>query len=260
MNQFIHLLTNSGIGLPTDLWLPVTTRVPPQSSHQVTAGASWAYGKSLTLSMELYYKTLHNVIDFSERSVFFNPYDKWEDMVETGTGKAYGMEWMARKKIGQITGIGSYTLSRSTRQFDNINKGKAYPFKYDRRHEVKWALVWERSKRFEASASWYFASGYAVSLPSSEYYDPNTGRMITVYESRNNYRMPAYHRMDVTLKFMKQKKRYLRSWVLSVYNVYNRFNPFYLEEVQSPDPNSKRVYDGVSVFPIIPSLSYQFKF
>jgi outer membrane receptor for ferrienterochelin and colicin len=260
MNQFIHLLTNNGIGLPTDLWLPVTPGVPPQSSNQVSAGASWAYDKSLTLSMELYYKTLKNVIDFREKSIYFNAYDSWEDMVEIGTGKAYGMEWMARKKQGQFTGLGSYTLSRSTRQFDNINNGKSYPFKYDRRHEIKMALVWEKSKRFEASAAWFFTTGYAISLPESKYYDPNRGIMIDVYGSRNNFRMPNYHRLDLSVKFMKQKKKYLRSWVLSIYNVYNRFNPFYLEETENPDPNNKTVYKGISVFPFFPSISYQFKF
>jgi outer membrane receptor for ferrienterochelin and colicin len=265
MAQFIHLLTNSGVGLPTDLWLPVTPKVPPQSSSQVSAGASWAYDKSLTLSMELYYKSLKNVIDFNEESVFFNAYDNWEELVTTGTGKAYGIEWMFRKKKGKVTGLGSYTLSRSTRQFAAINEGRSFPFKYDRRHEIKMAVIWEKSKRFEASAAWYFSTGYAISLPEAQYYDPNAGPdngggIIDVYGSRNSFRMPNYHRLDLSVKFMKQKKKYLRSWVLSVYNVYNRFNPFYLEATDSPDPIQKGVYKGVSVFPFIPSLSYQFKF
>lgn len=259
MNQFIHLLTNSGIGLPTDLWLPVTPNVPPQWSRQVTAGGSWAKDKSFTVSMELYYKTLQHVIDFSEQSLFFNAYDKWDEVVETGRGRAYGMEWMVRKKQGTITGIASYTLSRSIRQFDAINMGQWYPFKYDRRHEVKWSLIWEKSKRFEASVSWFFASGYAVSLPEAAYYDPNTGSMVTVYASRNGYRMPNYHRMDLSVKLLKQKKKHLRCWVFSVYNVYNRFNPFYLEEIESSDPNKRRYY-GISIFPFCPSFSYQFKF
>jgi outer membrane receptor for ferrienterochelin and colicin len=259
MNQFIHLLSNTSLGLPTDLWLPVTKKVPPQSSQQVAAGASWNYDKSLVFSMELYYKTLKNVIDFTERTVFFNPYDNWEDLVESGTGKAYGMEWLMRKRKGKLTWLTSYTLSKSTRRFPTINNGQSFPYKYDRRHEIKLALVWQKSKKFEVSALWYYTTGYAITLASAEYYDPNVNYMVEIFDSRNNFRMPDYHRLDLSFRFIKQKRKYLRSWVVSIYNVYDRFNPFYLLEYSGPDAK-KSEYDGISVFPFFPSISYQFKF
>ncbi|HYC28318.1 MAG TPA: TonB-dependent receptor, partial [Chitinophagaceae bacterium] len=156
MNQYIHLLTNANVGLPTDLWVPVTKNIPPQSSHQFSGAVSYSHDKSWEFSMEVYYKLLNNVVDYGEKTGFsYNTYS-WEDMLETGTGKAYGVEWLVQKKKGKVTGLASYTLSRSTRQFANINEGKAYPFKYDRRHELKMAVVWQASSRFEASANWFF--------------------------------------------------------------------------------------------------------
>jgi outer membrane receptor for ferrienterochelin and colicin len=259
MNQFIHLLSNNALGLPTDLWLPVTERVPPQTSWQVSAGTSYDHDNSLTFSMEVYYKKLKNVIEYTDASVFFNAYDNWEDMVVAGKGRTYGIEWFAQKKKGKWTGLASYTLSRSTRQFAEINEGKEYPFRYDRRHELKTAIVYKPSSRFEASANWFLMSGIVLSLPNAWYYDPYSGRYIYIYESRNNHRLPAYHRMDISFKFMKQKKKYLRTWIISVYNVYNRLNPLYLEAEGSGSVNKIR-FTAVTIFPILPSVSYQFKF
>lgn len=259
MNQFIHLLTNNGLGLPTDLWLPVTQRLPPQTADQVSAAVSYNPDQSLVFSMEGFYKKLNNIIEFTDGSLFFNAYDSWEDLVETGSGKSYGLEWLAQKKKGKLTGLLSYTLSRSTRLFPNINNGKEFPFRYDRRHEVKIAAVWRPSSRFEAGINWFLSSGAAISLPYTWYYDPYTARYIDIYESRNNYRLPAYHRMDISVKFMKQKKRHLRTWVISVYNVYNKFNPFYMEATGIGNLNNLE-FKATSIFPFLPSFSYQFKF
>lgn len=259
MNQFIHLLTNNALGLPTDLWLPVTQRVPPQTSIQVSAGTSYDHDKSLVLSMEVYYKRLKNVIEYTDPSVFFNAYDNWEDMVIIGKGRTYGIEWFAQKKKGKWTGLASYTLSRSTRQFAEINEGKEFPFRYDRRHELKTAVVYKPSNRFEISANWFLMSGIVVTLPNGWYYDPYTGRYVDIYESRNNFRLPVYHRLDVSLKFIKQKKKYQRTWILSVYNVYNRLNPLYLEP-EGTGSDNKIQFTAVSIFPFLPSVSYQVKF
>lgn len=259
MNQFIHLLSNNALGLPTDLWLPVTERVPPQTSLQVSAGTSYDHDKSLSFSMEVYYKRMRHVIEYTDASVFFNAYDNWEDLVITGTGRTYGIEWLAQKKKGRWTGLASYTLSRSTRQFAGLNEGKEFPFRYDRRHELKTAIVYKPSARFELSANWFLMSGIVMSLPNAWYYDPYTGRYMDIYESRNNYRLPVYHRMDISVKFMKQKKKYLRTWIVSVYNVYNRLNPLYLEP-EGTGSNNKINFTAVTLFPILPSVSYQFKF
>lgn len=259
MNQFIHLLTNNSLGLPTDLWVPVTQRLPPQTSLQASAGVGYDHDKSIAFSIEAFYKKLGNLIEYTDGSVFFNAYDNWEDMVETGTGKSYGVEMLAQKKKGKLTGLASYTLSRSTRRFENINDGKEFPFRYDRRHEIKMSAVWRPSLRFEMAANWFLSSGLAISLPDSWYYDPNTQRYLDIYENRNNYRMPAYHRMDLSFRFMKQKRKYLRTWVVSIYNVYNRFNPFYMEPEGSANNNNSK-FRAVAIFPILPSVSYQFKF
>lgn len=259
MSQFIHLLTNGNIGLPTDLWVPVTERVPPQLLKQFSAGVSYSHDKLLEVSMEAYYKSMKNVIDYGERSGFSNATYNWEEMLETGRGKAYGLEWLVQKKKGRITGLASYTLSKSTRQFANINNGKAFPFKYDRRHEFKAAVVWQASEKFQASANWFYLSGAAVTMPSSYYFDPFTGRYIDVYTSRNESRMPDYHRLDVSMKFIKQKRKYTRTWVVSIYNAYNRLNPFYRSKTYEY-PGNKILFKDVTVFPILPSVSYQFKF
>ncbi len=259
MYQYIHLLTNSNLGLPTDLWLPATEKVPPQSSKQISIGTSYSHDKSLDLSVEVYYKALNNVIEYSEGAGFGNIYNRWEDIVESGKGKTYGMEWLLQKRKGKITGLAGYTLSRSLRQFQNINDGRTFPFKYDRRHEIKLAAIWQPSPKFEVGADWIFSSGQAISMPLGYYFDPFTGRYIDIYESRNNFRMPDYHRLDVSVKFIKQKKRYLRTWILSVYNAYHRFNPFFRYK-EYDYFNNKIVFKEVSVFPIVPSISYQFKF
>lgn len=260
MNQFIHLLTNSNVGLPTDLWLPVTKNIPPQISRQAAAGASYSYDNTMVMSMEVYYKTLKNVIDYTEGSVFYNAYENWEKMVETGTGKSYGIEWLFRKTKGKVTGLASYTLSRSTRQFAGINEGKPFPFKYDRRHEVKTAIVWRPSAKFEYSANWLFSTGNAISIPNDYYFNPYTNQFIDIYSSRNNYRMRPTHRLDMSVKFIKQKKRYIRTWLISVYNAYNRLNPFFVYRGFEDGDFSTPVYKEVSGFPILPAVSYQFKF
>ncbi|HEU4472778.1 MAG TPA: TonB-dependent receptor [Flavisolibacter sp.] len=258
MNQFIHLLTNSNLGLPTDLWLPVTRRVPPQTSRQLAGGAYFRPAGSIEVSVEVYYKSLRNVIDYSEGRSFGNAYDSWEDLVQVGKGKAYGVEWMLQKKRGKLTGMMSYTLGRTVRRFAQINEGRSFPYKYDRRHEAKAVAIWQPKAGFEISGSWILSSGIAITMPVAYYFDPNSSQFIDIYEGRNNARMPAYHRMDVSMKFSKKKKWFTRTWVLSIYNVYNRFNPFF--RYKEYDAANKVYYSEVAVFPFMPSFGYQFKF
>ncbi len=259
MNQYIHLLTNGNLGLPTDLWLPVTKRVPPQVSYQVAGAVSYSYDKSMEASAEVYYKKLKNVIEYAEGTGFTNSFTNWEDLLQLGKGKAYGMEWMIQKKKGKLTGLLSYTLSWSKRQFDKINAGKPFPYKFDRRHEIKTAIVWQPRHNLEISADWFFASGNAISLPKGQYYNPVTATYIDIYEGRNDFRMPAYHRMDIAIKWMKQRKKFLRTWTLSVFNAYNQQNTFFL--YKSNDYLNNRVkFRKVTLFPVLPSVTYQFKF
>ncbi len=258
MSQFIHLLTNSSIGLPTDLWVPVTDKVPQQYSQQGAAGIAYTHQSGIELSVEGYYKTMNNVIEYKEGANFLSSSASWEDKVEIGKGKSYGAEVFLQKKKGQFTGMIGYTLSWTTRQFDNLNKGQEFPYRYDRRHDFKIAGVYSLAKHIEISAEWVYGTGNAITMPVGMYQGPN-GADIEIYGSRNGYRMKAYHRGDVSMKFSKQHKRNWESaWVVGIYNVYNRKNPFYIYSTTGVGGNT--VFKQVSLFSIIPSITYQFKF
>lgn len=261
MAQFIHLLTNNGLGLPTDLWVPATRLVPPQQSRQWALGWAYNYKRDYEFSVEGYYKTMHNVIEYAEGASFVNTIGSWEDRIETGRGWSYGAELFAQKKKGRTTGMAGYTLSWTARRFANLNNGQTFPYKYDRRHDFKMAVVHQVGKRFQLSADWVYGTGIATSFPVAMYQDAY-GREIEVYEGRNGHRLPAYHRMDVGLKWSKQKKRHEKAWVVNIYNVYNRLNTFYVyrDAEYSSDGTYKNVFTKVTLFPIIPSISYQFKF
>jgi TonB-dependent Receptor Plug Domain/CarboxypepD_reg-like domain len=259
MNQYIHLLSNSGIGLPTDLWVPVTQRVPPQVAHQVAAGLAYNLNDRYEFSVEGYYKTMRNVIEYAEGATYLDPASNWENKVEVGNAKSYGAEFFIQRKKGRLTGLLGYTLSQTNRQFDNINFGKTFPYRYDRRHDFKVAVVYQLTKKIEVSADWVYGTGQAISLPAEKYIDAQ-GNEVLVYKERNGYRMPAMHRMDLSISFFKQKKKWSRSWVVSVYNVYNRMNPFYIYLGTRDNPPYDPVFKRAALFPIIPSISYQFKF
>jgi hypothetical protein len=200
---------------------------------------------------------MDNVIEYKEGASFFNTVTNWEDKIETGTGKSYGAELFLQKKKGRFTGMLGYTLSWTTRQFDNLNNGEEYPYRYDRRHDIKIAGVYSLTPKIELSADWVYGTGNAITMPIGIAQGYNYGA-IEVYGKRNDYRMGAYHRGDVSIKFKKVKKRWERAWILSAYNVYNRYNPFYIRR----DINvfGYPTFTQISLFPVIPSISYQFKF
>jgi hypothetical protein len=252
MNQYVNLLTNSSVGLPTDLWVPSTDRIPPQLSRQAAAGFAYTHDAGYEFSLEGYYKTMENIIEYKEGSSFFNSTTGWEDKVEVGKGTSYGAEVFVQKKKGKFTGMMGYTLSWTNRTFANLNGGVTFPYKYDRRNDFKIAGVYTVSKRIELSAEWVYGTGNAITLPVA-YYQGINGEEVTVYGSRNGYRMPSYHRGDVSIRFSKEKPRWSRSWILGAYNVYNRKNPFFIYQTNG-------TFKMVSLFPIIPSISYQFKF
>lgn len=256
MNQFIHLLTNSSIGLPTDLWVPVTDKIPVQRAYQGALGFAYTYNKSVEVSLEGYYKTMDNLIEYKEGASFFNTNDNWEDKVEIGKGYSYGGEFFLQKKQGRFTGMLGYTLSWTNRQFANLNKGDVFPYKYDRRHDLKVAGVFKLTDRIELSAEWVYGTGNAITVPISYYFGADNN-VVQVFGSRNGYRMAPYHRGDVSVKFIKQRKKWESAWIISAYNVYNRRNPFFIYSERNPNGV---VFKQVSLFPIIPSVSYQFKF
>lgn len=257
MNQFINLLTNSSIGLPTDLWVPVTDKIPPQLSHQAAAGIAYTYWTGIEISVEGYYKTMENIIEYKEGASYFNSTTSWEEKVELGKGKSYGGELFVQKKKGKFTGMLGYTLSWTTRQFDNLNNGEEFPYRYDRRHDLKIAGVYSLTDRIEVSAEWVYGTGNAITVPLGKYQGPD-GNVLDIYGKRNDFRMQPYHRGDISIKFSKFKKNWQSAWIVSVYNVYNRQNPFYV--YSSTNNAGSTTFKQVSLFPIIPSISYQFKF
>lgn len=267
MAQFIHLLTNNGIGLPTDLWVPVTDRIKPQQSHQVAVGLAQSLANDYEISVEGYYKWMKNIIDYKDGVSFLNTNQSWEDKVEMGKGWSYGGELFIQKKSGRLTGMMGYTLSWTNRQFPTINFGKRYPYKYDRRHDFKIAGVYHVSKKIELSADWVYGTGNAISMPLFRYntasgYNPgsNFGGDIFYYGDRNNFRMRAYHRMDLGINFIKAKKNGgERIWNISVYNAYSRRNPYFIYSDYNYT-QQKYNFRQISLFPILPSFSYNLKF
>jgi hypothetical protein len=261
MRQFIHLLTNETAGLPTDLWVPATDRAKPEDSWQVALGIAKPLKikkHEFEISVEAYYKEMNNVISYKEGADFFGINESWEDKVESGWGQTYGSELFVQKKYGKLSGWFGYTLSWSNRKFSNINQGELYPFKYDRRHDMSIVLTYDVSDNISFSANWVFGSGQALSLPEYQYIvNSGSGSTIAVgqAENKNSYRMPNYHRLDFGMTFKKEKKWGERTWNFGFYNAYNRLNPFfvYVDNYQSK-------INQISLFPIIPSISYNFKF
>jgi len=259
MNQFIHLLSNSGIGLPTDLWVPVTEHIPPQKSFQYTLGTAYTSPKNIEYSIEAYYKDMQNVLEYEEGASFTNTTINWEERVAIGNGKSRGIELLVQKKKGTTTGLVGYTLSKSDRTFASINEGKTFPYRYDRRHDFKFLINHKFSERFELSFDWVFGTGQATTIPLQTYVD-GSGERVVVYSDRNGFRMPVYHRADVSMSFHKQKRKFSRSWIVGVYNVYGRQNPLFIS-LNSHDINRATGLKQASflAFPI-PSVTYQFKF
>lgn len=292
MSQYIHMLSNSNLSLPSDLWVPVTKDILPMRSRQVAAGVFYDRGK-FEYSVEAYYKTMDNVLEYKDGASFFSTSTGWEEKVCMGRGWSYGIEFFVQKKIGRTTGWLGYTLATSMRQFDRpgmiINDGRPFPAKYDRRHDLSATVSHELSKHWDVSATFVFASGNRGSLAFDEYptnlgqgsgaqggFQPGEkfpggfkdGFNISDYlPYRNNYRMPAYNRLDLGVNYKKEKKHGTSIWNLSVYNAYNRQNPFLLTKGVHVEYDAKGdpidrwpVLKQISIFPIIPSISYTFKF
>lgn len=265
MAQFIHLLTNAGLGLPTDLWVPATANIGPQKAMQVALGGVKNFN-SFEFSAEAYYKTMDGLIEYKDGATYLNLDEDWQDKVAVGEGVSYGIELLLQKKVGKISGWVGYTLSKTERRFDEINFGEWFPYKYDRRHDVSIALThdWKDNKDF--SLVWVYGTGNAVSLPTQRYegaeVDTRFGGSwrpdVEYYESRNNFRNRDYHRLDLSFSWWKTKKWGERKWTLGIYNVYNRMNPFFMDI--GYDQQSNKKVKQYSLFPIIPSFSYGFKF
>lgn len=276
MRQYINLLSFEGIGLPTDLWLPSTDRILPQDSWQVALGVAKTFDE-FEISAEAYYKDMKNLLSYSEGSGVFETSD-WQDRVSQGSGKSYGFELLLQRKLGRLNGWIGYTWSKTNRTFPDINLGRTYPFKYDRRHDISIVGNYEIKPNVELSAGWVYGTGNAVTL-SGEKYRIAKGDLIfdkTSYppviqnvQSKNNYRMRDYHRLDLGISFKKKKKNGLRTWSFGGYNIYARANPLYIylgsTNVTKGDGSGlitgyRPALKQVTLFPFIPYVTYKYEF
>jgi hypothetical protein len=274
MFQYIHLISNSGATLPTDIWYPSNPVVQPQRSDQVAVGVSIMLGEQFLLTEEVYYKWLDRQVDFRDGAqIFFNP--NLDEEFVFGKGWGYGNELYIEKKRGpgnglwdKLTGWVGYTLSWSYRQFPDINYGNRFFPRYDRRHDVSVVLIQEISKRWNLTATWVYGTGQAISMPEAWYLQTNSvpginPYIIPVYTERNGFRMPANHRMDLGLVYTFFPKWGESDLTLSIYNAYSRRNPFFIYfDIQEDDLGIPQQVEAkqVSLFPIIPSVTWNFKF
>ena len=274
MQQNVNLLTNEGVGLPTDLWTPSTKRIVPQKSWQVAAGVAKTWRDDYEVSIEGYYKDMKDVLSLKEGASFFGVQNNWQDKVTQGNGRAYGLEFFVQKKEGNTTGWISYTWSKNLRQFDDLNGGLEFPYKYDRRHDLKLIVSHKFTNRLSINGAWQYGTGNALTLYTNQFRLPSANQSMNDYYKqtievatigeRNSYRMPAYHRLDLSLEWTKKKRTHTRTWVLGCYNVYSRANPFALfksDKLDVPTQTYYPAYRVLSLIPVpVPSISYNFKF
>lgn len=269
--QYIHLASTGSVSLPTDLWVPSTNIVKPKFSKQIASGYFKNFKEDMyETSVELYYKEMDNLIEYMEGILPEDNTNSSSDNSFTfGNGDSYGVELLAKKNTGKITGWIGYTLSKTTRYFDEINDGNPYPAKYDRRHDLSITSTYKLSDSWELSGVFVYATGNSITLPSERYII--NGNVYTEYTSRNGYRMIPYHRLDFGATYTpKKEKKFKSSWNFSIYNLYNRKNPYfiYLGLENSIEGENGTIQNGnlipkayqVSIFPILPSITWNFNF
>jgi len=268
MNQYINLLTSESISTPLDLWVPSTEKVKPQFSSQIAFGIANTFRNNFEISIEGYYKEMENVISYTPGESFFSRTfgeTDWENKIVQGAGESYGLEVLLQKKKGRFSGWIAYTLAWNWRQFDEINGGEKYHFKYDRRHDFAIVSTYILSKNITLSGSWIYSTGNAVTIPIFKYSYPSSvndffhADKIESLGEKNAFRMSDTHRLDVSIEFHKKRKRWERTWVIGVYNAYFHKNPFFIY-TEYDVKKGERVFKELSILPILPSISYRFKF
>lgn len=278
MSQYMHLLSTTSVSLPTDLWVPSTKRIKPMTAQQVATGINYTIPMIVDLSVEGYYKHMNNIIEYRDGVTTFGSTAGWEDLVCIGDGWTYGVEFLAQRTFGRLTGWLAYTWSRTTHLFNRpgqeLNNGNPFPAKYDRRHDFSIVLTYKFTDWCDASATWVFCTGNTATLAMQKYPvasdDPNTydgnsnlSNTLSYVSSRNNFRMPNYHRADISVNFHRKFKRKNchRTINVSVYNLYNKQNPYitYTSSQYSYQGYSKALMQ-LSIFPILPSVAYTLYF
>lgn len=283
MNQYVHLLSETYLAIPSDLWLPVGRRIRPMVSRIGSIGIYSDFLKGFDCSVEGYYKTMDHLLEYREDKYLLPTVSHWEDQVTEGSGRSYGLEAMVKKRAGRLTGWVAYTLSWSDRLFPQLNRGRRFPSRFDNRHKLNIACAYKLSRKVELTAAWTYASGNWQTVPIEEYhegemsgkdharweypYDFGITQVGFYTDSRNNVQLPAYHRLDIGVNLYRPKKKgRMGIWNFSLYNAYCRMNPVSVRLYQSnPFPqmwtSSKiRQIQTFSLLPVIPSFSYTYQF
>ncbi|MCG6191424.1 TonB-dependent receptor [Maribellus maritimus] len=280
MAQPLHLLVDNGSTFPVDMWVPSVSSLKPARSNQFDFGIKYNFNSIYEFTAEMYHKNMKNVVNYKNGESFFSLDETWYEKVTQGKGDSKGIEFLISKVSGKLNGWVAYSLSESKRQFDNLNNGKPFPFKYDSRHQLKVVGMYSPNKKIDLTGSWVYATGMPITLSMSGYNgdqgyarSPLYGMMndlgfydqiiykpenVTYYNDINQEHLPAYHRLDIGINFIKQKRRGVRIWNFSVYNVYARNNPMMIFSETGDD--GKVVYKSFSVFTFVPSVSYRFSF
>lgn len=261
--QYIHLVSNAGSTLPTDLWVPSTYRVRPQISWQYAAGLFRNFNNNMfETSVEFYYKSMHNQIEYGEG---YTPSLKDpESEFVFGKGWSYGTELFFNKTRGRLTGWLGYTLSYTWRKFPGLNDGEKYPAKFDRRHDLSLVSMYQINPKWKVSGVFVYGTGNATTLPERFYVV--SGVLTQEYGKINTYRLPSYHRLDLSATLTPNRKpgqKWEQSWVFSIYNVYSRLNPYFIyfdQEGSALSGELKIQPKQVSLFPVIPAVTWNFKF
>lgn len=281
MAQYVHLLTSTPLSMPTDLWVPITKDIRPMYANQYSIGGYYSGLPGWEFSIEGYYKQMRHILEYQEGTSFFGTSTNWEEKVEMGEGRSFGLEVMAQKTVGKTTGWLAYTLSKTDHRFKDgtINHGQWFPYKYDRRHNLSLCLNHKFSDRIDVGASWIFNTGGCITVPekSTLILTPDGEIEETGYISRrNNYRLPSTHRLNIGINFNKKTKHGMRTWNVSLYNAYNAMNPniVYSEYepglyFSQPDGNGnyieyktegKATIKKLTILPCIPSVTYTYRF
>jgi hypothetical protein len=257
INQYLHLLSNSNSGTPTDLWIASSPLVKPQIADQIALGYFKNFkDNAYEFSVETYYKYLQNQVDFEDGGSALNNPDVESDLT-FGDGRTYGLELFLKKKKGDLTGWISYTLSKSERQFDDINDGDWFSARQDRTHSLSVVGMYQLSERWSLSSSFIYYTGEAVTFPVGKYFVD--GALVNLYGDRNSERMPDYHRLDFGATYtIKDTDKFYSDLNFSIYNAYNRKNAYSIDFGLDEAGNTQATQ--LSLFGIVPSLTWNFQF